>query len=100
MADRPNIIFILADDLGWADVGCYGGKYYETPHIDRLAMQGTNVLPSDAPLCIHPGKPLSRQAGYTTATVGKWHLGLGAGNVDWNADIQPGEPRRTASGKG
>jgi hypothetical protein len=57
MADRPNIIFILADDLGWADVGCYGGKYYETPHIDRLAMQGTNVLPSDVP-ALHP----SRQA--------------------------------------
>ena len=39
-AKRPNIVFILIDDLGWADVGCFGSKYYETPNIDRLAAQG------------------------------------------------------------
>ena len=37
---RPNVVFILADDLGWADLGCYGAKFYESPHIDRLASQG------------------------------------------------------------
>ena len=37
---KPNIVFILIDDLGWADLGCYGSEYYETPHIDRLARQG------------------------------------------------------------
>jgi arylsulfatase A-like enzyme len=37
---RPNIVFILADDLGYTDLGCYGSKYYETPHIDRLAAEG------------------------------------------------------------
>src|SRR5262245_17657371 len=37
---RPNVVFILADDLGWTDLGCQGSKYYETPHIDRLAAQG------------------------------------------------------------
>ncbi len=37
---RPNIVYIMADDLGWADVGCYGSTYYETPNIDRLAAQG------------------------------------------------------------
>lgn len=37
---KPNIIFILADDLGYTDLGCYGSKYYETPNIDRLAAQG------------------------------------------------------------
>lgn len=39
----PNIVFILADDLGWTDLGCQGSKYYETPHIDRLAKQGTKL---------------------------------------------------------
>jgi len=37
---RPNIVFILADDLGYTDAGCYGSKYYETPNIDRMAAQG------------------------------------------------------------
>ena len=37
---RPNVVFILADDLGWTDVGCYGSRYYETPQIDRMAAQG------------------------------------------------------------
>lgn len=39
-AGRPNIVFILADDLGWSDTATYGSKYYETPHLDRLAAQG------------------------------------------------------------
>src|SRR5262249_13082394 len=38
-ADKPNIVFILADDLGWTDLGCQGSKYYESPNIDRLASQ-------------------------------------------------------------
>ena len=37
LAARPNILFILADDMGWADLGCYGADYHETPNIDRLA---------------------------------------------------------------
>ncbi len=39
-ATPPNLIVILADDLGWADLGCYGNTYNESPHIDRLAAQG------------------------------------------------------------
>ena len=35
-----NVIFILADDMGWADAGCYGADLHETPHIDALARQG------------------------------------------------------------
>ena len=43
-ADRPpNIIFVLADDLGWTDLACFGSKYYETPNIDRLAAQGMRL---------------------------------------------------------
>ena len=39
---RPNIIFILADDMGYCDLACYGNKYIETPNIDRLAATGTS----------------------------------------------------------
>ncbi|MDZ4401540.1 sulfatase [Prosthecobacter sp.] len=42
-ADRPNVIFILADDLGYTDVACFGSKYYETPNIDKLASQGMKL---------------------------------------------------------
>ncbi len=37
---KLNIVFFLVDDLGWSDVGCYGSKFHETPHIDRLAKEG------------------------------------------------------------
>mgnify|MGYP003334281089 CR=1 FL=1 len=37
---RPNIVLILADDLGWSDLGCYGADLHETPNLDRLAKQG------------------------------------------------------------
>ena len=51
--DRPNIVVILADDLGWMDTGVYGSEYYETPNIDRLADRGvrfTNAY-SASPYC-------------------------------------------------
>lgn len=37
---RPNIVFLLADDLGWGDLSCYGNRRFRTPHLDRLAAQG------------------------------------------------------------
>ncbi|MCK5174422.1 MAG: sulfatase, partial [Planctomycetes bacterium] len=52
-AERPNIVMILADDLGWADIGCYGADLHETPNLDRLARQGmrfTNAYAA-APVC-------------------------------------------------
>ncbi|MHC4326244.1 MAG: sulfatase-like hydrolase/transferase, partial [Planctomycetota bacterium] len=38
--EKLNFVFILVDDLGWMDTGCYGSKFYETPNIDKLAAQG------------------------------------------------------------
>jgi len=50
---RPNIIFILADDLGWAELGCYGNTFNETPNLDRLAKQGMRFTDAyaAAPVC-------------------------------------------------
>ena len=39
-ATRPNIVLIVADDLGWTDLGSFGSGYYQTPHIDQLAATG------------------------------------------------------------
>tara|TARA_R110002049_G_scaffold4601_5_gene32441 strand:- start:629078 stop:630688 length:1611 start_codon:yes stop_codon:yes gene_type:complete len=41
--DRPNIVLILADDLGWGDLSCYGNKDRETPHLERMAQQGARL---------------------------------------------------------
>ncbi|WP_435021332.1 sulfatase [Tundrisphaera sp. TA3] len=50
---RPNVVLIVADDLGWADLGCYGSTYHKTPNLDRLAMQGTRFTHAYAacPVC-------------------------------------------------
>ncbi|MCB1230362.1 MAG: sulfatase [Verrucomicrobiae bacterium] len=51
--DRPNLLFILADDLGWTDIGCYGEEIFETPHLDQLAAEGLRFTQaySPAPIC-------------------------------------------------
>jgi arylsulfatase A-like enzyme len=77
---RPNIIFILADDLGYADVECYGSKYYETPHIDRLAAEGArftdgytcgpNCQPTRAAL--HSGQYGPRTGVYTVGGIDRF----------------------------
>src|SRR5687767_9245498 len=49
----PNVVFILIDDLGWADLGCYGSTFHETPNLDRLAASGVRFSQAyaAAPLC-------------------------------------------------
>jgi arylsulfatase A-like enzyme len=51
--ERPNLVCIVADDLGWRDIGCFGSPFYETPNIDRLAREGTRFTDAyaSAPVC-------------------------------------------------
>ncbi|WP_281225953.1 sulfatase family protein [Flavobacterium aquiphilum] len=124
--NKPNVIFIYADDLGYGDLSCYGATKIKTPNLDKLASQGvrfsnahctsatctpsryalmtgeypwrkagTGILPGDAALIIPTNKmtlpKLFKQAGYKTANVGKWHLGLGDQVAkDWNGEVKPG----------
>ncbi len=75
---RPNIVLILADDLGWADLGCYGNTFNETPRIDRLAQQGRRFTQFYAgPVCsptrasIQSGQNQAR-LGITVHIPGHW----------------------------
>lgn len=52
-SDKPNFVFLLADDLGWADLGCYGSRFHETPNLDSLAASGIRFTEAYAacPVC-------------------------------------------------
>ena len=122
---HPNVVLIVADDLGYGDLSCYGADAIQTPGMDRIANEGirftrgfctaatstpsrysvmtgkypwTNpdakILPGNAALIIDTSAitlpKVMKQAGYVTGSVGKWHIGLGDGNVDWNERVYPG----------
>jgi len=102
---RPNFVFIIADDVSWNDIGCYGNKVVKTPNIDRLAQEGlrfnnafltcSSCSPSrcsiisgkyphsDGAAELHTPLPeneipyplLLKDNNYYTAHAGKWHLG-------------------------
>ncbi|MFC2083743.1 sulfatase [Bacteroidota bacterium] len=52
--NKPNVVFFLADDMGWIDAGCYGSKIYQTPAIDKLASNGVRFTQAYAnhPMCV------------------------------------------------
>jgi arylsulfatase A-like enzyme len=78
-APKPNLVFIMADDLGWADVGFNGATFYETPNIDRLRAEGmnftsaypgaANCMPSRS--CIMTGMYTPRTAMWTPGRLAK-----------------------------
>lgn len=125
VSEKPNVLLIIADDLGYGDLSSYGSKTIHTPNIDMLANNGVKftqgyacsatstpsryamftgmypwknkeakILPGNAPLLVSTSQPtlpkMFQQAGYKTAAIGKWHLGMGNGSVDWNEKISPG----------
>lgn len=94
----PNVDRLAREGLRFTDGHCtsatctpsrYGLLTGEYPWRKK----GTGVLPGDARMIIEPGRTtlatVMRQAGYRTGVVGKWHLGLGAGDLDWNEEIKP-----------
>ncbi len=69
-ADRPNIVLILVDDLGWSDAGCYGHRWHQTPGIDRLADEGMRFTNGYSPAPICSAARASLLTGKTTARLG------------------------------
>lgn len=70
-ARQPNVVVILADDLGWSDLGCYGNKYVDTPNLDRLAQQGMRFTDAYAPA---PICSASRAALLTGQSPARLHI--------------------------
>lgn len=69
-AERPNIIFIMIDDLGWKDLGCYGNDFVETPRIDRLAREGVRFTNFYAAGAVCSPTRCAVQSGQNQARIG------------------------------
>lgn len=67
--ERPNFIFILADDLGWMDLSCYGSNFYETPNIDQLAREGMRFTNAYAACPVSSPSRVSFQTGKYPARI-------------------------------
>jgi arylsulfatase A-like enzyme len=95
----PNIDSIAGNGLRFTNAHspsatCTPSRYALLTGQYAWRMPGTGILPGDAPLIIKPGRvtlpSMLKQQGYRTGAVGKWHLGLGSGKIDWNGEIRPG----------
>ncbi len=94
----PNIDKLAKNGLKFTDAHCTAATC--TPSRFSILTgsyafrNNAAILPGDAPLIIRPGTPtlpgMLQKAGHTTAVIGKWHLGLGNGVINWNGDIRPG----------
>src|SRR4051812_3641709 len=78
---RPNVVLFLVDDMGWADLGCYGSKDIKTPHVDGLAREGTRLTHfySNGPVCTPTRAALM---------TGRWQQRVG---LEWA--IYPGQKK-------
>jgi arylsulfatase A-like enzyme len=71
---RPNVVLILADDLGWSDLGCYGADLHETPHLDQLASGGVRFTNAyAAPVCSPTRSSLMTGKHYARLHVTTWY---------------------------
>jgi len=94
----PNIDRLAENGVKFTDAHCAAATCTPSRYAlltGRYAFRvKASVLPGDAPLLIRPGTPtiasMLKQQGYRTAVVGKWHLGLGNGEADWNGPVKPG----------
>ena len=95
----PNIDRLAAAGLRFTDAHsaaatCTPSRYALLTGEYAFRKKGTGVLPGDAAMILEPGRTtlatILQRAGYRTGVIGKWHLGLGDGDLDWNGDIAPG----------